>query len=186
MAAAEYDEKLLPLLDDYLKLNQQPKQYYTIHLEGTHENFWRRYPKSFAKFTAEDEPGESDEQKKMQSEYDNAVYYNDYVVDEIIRRFEDKNAIVFYISDHGMDLYDTGDFAGHSSEEKGSYHMIEVPFIVWASPRRAGFLRAPTKSRSKILTSGQESRVLCIVRTVRIILCTRFLMPSVLLHPLMR
>ena len=134
VAAAEYDEKLLPLLDDYLKLNQQPKQYYTIHLEGTHENFRRRYPKSFAKFTAEDEPGESDEQKKMQSEYDNAVYYNDYVVDEIIRRFEDKNAIVFYISDHGMDLYDTGDFAGHSSEEKGSYHMIEVPFIVWASP----------------------------------------------------
>lgn len=133
VAVAEYDEKLLQPLEDYLQANQQPKQYYTIHLEGTHENFWRRYPQSFAKFTADDEPGDNDEQKKLQAEYDNAVYYNDYVVDEIIRRFEDRNAIVFYISDHGMDVYDTGDFAGHTSEEKGSRHMVEVPFIVWAS-----------------------------------------------------
>lgn len=87
--------------------NHQPRQYYTIHLYGTHEIFSSRYTDKFAKFTADDEEGDSKGEKQTKAEYDNAVLYNDYIVNEIIRRFEDKNAIIFYISDHGMDLYDT-------------------------------------------------------------------------------
>jgi heptose-I-phosphate ethanolaminephosphotransferase len=48
---------------------------------------------------------------------------------------ENENAIIFFISDHGMDLYDTGEIAGHTDEKAGSRHMIEVPFIIWASQK---------------------------------------------------
>lgn len=131
---AEYDEKLLPYLDEFLhKNNGYVKQYYTIHLYGTHEAYKSRYPSAFAQFSAEDEEGDDSEQKQTKAEYDNAVLYDDYVVNEIINRFEDKNAIVFFISDHGMDLYDTSANAQHTAEKKRSRHMIEVPFVVWAS-----------------------------------------------------
>ena len=35
----------------------------------------------------------SQRQMQVRAEYDNAVLYNDFVVNEIIKRFEDKNAI---------------------------------------------------------------------------------------------
>lgn len=138
IAPSEYDEKLLQPLDEYIAKNNQAKQYYTIHLFGAHEAFKTRYPSSFAKFDLKEEIGASEEVKKLKAEYDNAVYYDDYVVNEIIKRFEDKNAIVFFISDHGMDLFDTAGFAGHTTEEKGSKHMIEIPFVVWASQQYRG------------------------------------------------
>ncbi len=131
--AAQPDEQLLPYLDEFLQDNHQPRQYYTIHLYGTHEIFSSRYTDKFAKFTADDEEGDSKGEKQTKAEYDNAVLYNDYIVNEIIRRFEDKNAIIFYISDHGMDLYDTSKNAQHTAEEKRSKHMIEIPFVVWTS-----------------------------------------------------
>ncbi|MBR3051472.1 MAG: sulfatase-like hydrolase/transferase, partial [Selenomonadaceae bacterium] len=67
------------------------------------------------------------------AEYDNAVLYNDFIVDEIIRRFENKNAVLIYISDHGEEVYEGRDFAWHSVEEEGNVHMIEIPALIWAS-----------------------------------------------------
>ena len=62
------------------------------------------------------------------------MLYNDFVVDEIIRRFEDKNAIVIYVSDHGEEVYDSMNFFSHN-EGTPSRYMIEVPFIVWTSQK---------------------------------------------------
>lgn len=56
-----------------------------------------------------------------------------YIVDEIIRRFEDKNAIVIYISDHGEEVYDEADFFGHAWSV--TRNMAEIPFIIWTSDK---------------------------------------------------
>lgn len=40
---------------------------------------------------------------------------------------------MIYLSDHGEELYDYREFAGHAYE-KVSPPMCEVPFIVWLSP----------------------------------------------------
>lgn len=127
------DGKLLALLDESLKKEEIGKCFYTVHLMGTHEPFYYKYPKAFDKFTAADEEGGPEKWRKVKAQYDNAVLYNDYVMDEIIRRFTDKEAVVIYISDHGEEVYDGRDFFGHSREDVGNRHMIEVPFIVWGS-----------------------------------------------------
>lgn len=129
-----YDNELLPLLDRSLANNSNAKSFYIVHLTGTHEEFKLRYPKEFAKFTADDEDAPQPKWREVKAEYDNAVLYNDYIIDEIIRRFTDKNAILIYISDHGDDVYDNPDgFMGHSEENKRSPHMIEIPMLVWGS-----------------------------------------------------
>ena len=39
-------------------------------------------------------------------DYDNATYYNDYVINQIISLFEQEEAIVIYLSDHGEECFD--------------------------------------------------------------------------------
>lgn len=128
-----HDGEILPVLDDFLQKSKASKQFYLLHLYGAHTAFHNRYPKNFEKFLPNDEPGKSNEEKKLRAEYDNAVLYGDYVVDEIYKRFENKNAIVFFLSDHGMDLFETGNIASHTFDAKRSRLMIEIPFIIWTS-----------------------------------------------------
>lgn len=129
------DATLLPALDDFL-LRAHEKNFIVIHLYGTHTTYRERYPEEFAKFTANDEDKPTEEGKKLTAEYDNAVLYNDFIVNEIIRRFEDKNAVIIYISDHGEEVFENGrEFSGHSMEENGNRSMIEIPAIIWASQK---------------------------------------------------
>lgn len=129
-----FDGELLPLLDVSLAENTAARSFYVVHLTGTHEKYSERYPAEFARFTAADETGANDNQREVRAAYDNAMLYNDYVVDEIIARFADKNAVVIYLSDHGSDVYDNDrDFMGHSDESLRNPHMIEIPMLVWGS-----------------------------------------------------
>lgn len=128
----EFDEKILPLLDDSLKKNSAAKNFYVLHLLGTHLNYRARYPVEFAIFKANDEPAPEALQREYQADYDNAVLYNDFVVDEIIKRFEDKDAIVIYISDHGENVFDDGVHLGHGPLGKDKY-QYEIPMVIWLS-----------------------------------------------------
>ena len=129
----QVDGVLIPVLDKFLAASNAEKIFYVVHLYGTHEAFRERYPAEFEKFSAQDENKSHEHWKKITAEYDNAVLYNDFIVDEIIRRFENKNAVLIYISDHGEEVYDGRDFFGHSMEEAGNVHMIEIPALIWAS-----------------------------------------------------
>lgn len=129
----EPDEILFPIIDETLK-TPHDKNFYVIHLYGTHAPYRERYPENFAKFTADDEDKPTEQGKKISAEYDNAVFYNDFIVDEIIKRFEDKDALIIYVPDHGQEVFENGsEFAGHSMEESGNRSMIEIPCIIWAS-----------------------------------------------------
>ena len=128
------DGVLLPVVDEFLT-HAREKNFYVIHLYGTHGTYSERYPAEFEKFSARDEDKPEELWRQVTAEYDNAVLYNDFIVDEIIRRFEDKNAVLIYISDHGEEVYEGRDFAWHSVEEEGNVHMIEIPALVWASEK---------------------------------------------------
>ena len=101
---------------------------------GTHNTYKSRYPSNFEVFTAADETNPRKDVRQTCAEYDNAVLYNDFIVDEIIKRVENLDAIVIYISDHGEDVFEERDFADHV-EESLSKSMLEIPFIVWTSPK---------------------------------------------------
>lgn len=134
---AYYDEKILPILDDTLLNNKNNKNFFVMHLMGTHSRYDFRYPavQEFEKFSYKDERGYdgiSNSQREIRAKYDNAVLYNDFIVDEIIKRFEDKNAIVIYVSDHGEEVYDMRAEASHE-EQNVSRFMIEIPMLIWTS-----------------------------------------------------
>ena len=38
-----------------------------------------------------------------------------------------------YFSDHGEEVYDSIDFAGHPANGTFSFNMIEIPFLFWTS-----------------------------------------------------
>lgn len=131
----DFDGILLPAIDEFLA-SAHDKNFYFVHLYGAHQAYSLRYPKDFEKFTAADEDKPTAEGRKVAAEYDNAIFYGDYVLDEIFKRFEDKTALVIYISDHGQEVFEGGrDFAGHASEETGSRSMIEIPMLVWTSEK---------------------------------------------------
>ena len=129
-----YDENVLPCLESILESNNE-KSFYVIHLMGTHGGYKERYPITYNKFSANDEKNEKNKsQKEIISQYDNAVLYNDYVVSEIMKRVEDREAIVIYVSDHADDVYDTGDYAGHD-EVNGTTNMIEIPMVIYETEK---------------------------------------------------
>ena len=128
------DETLLPLLDEAM-VEDTEKNFYVLHIEGSHEVFNIRYPKNFEKFSAQDEDTENETWNVARAEYDNTILYTDFILQEIIKRFSDKNAVLIYISDHGNEVYDGRNFVGHSSEEDRNRHMVEVPMFVWGSQK---------------------------------------------------
>lgn len=128
------DGELFPLLDEALRDASPNRNFYVLHLMGGHGLYYNRYPYAFHKFKADDIRLQIGERyREIVAQYDNAIYYNDYVVSEIIDRFRDKEALVIYVPDHGEAVYDEGgSIAGHL-EENPDRHMIEIPVIFWAS-----------------------------------------------------
>ncbi|PIE83827.1 MAG: hypothetical protein CSA07_05410 [Bacteroidia bacterium] len=107
-----------------------------VHLMGQHSRFNHRYPIGFEQFTAEDVPDKPEHQRATIAEYANAVLYGDYVLGEIIRRYEADDALVIFFSDHAQALYDDSnnpDALTHSDSMPG----LRIPFIAYATPRFA-------------------------------------------------
>ena len=107
---------------------------YVIHLWGHHYLYENRYPKDYSTFSPHDYA--DTKHSSIIAHYDNACVYNDFVIDEIIRQFEDDDAVLVYFSDHGEEVYEMG-FMGHgtSTTTKDIRYQIDVPFIVWASEK---------------------------------------------------
>ena len=135
----DFDGILLPIIDDFISRSQD-KNFYCVHLYGSHQLYQERYPAEFAKFTAADETQFDNQKnlpadaKKISAEYDNSILYTDFILEEIYKRFEDKNALIIYISDHGEEIYENGSgMAGHTPEENGNRSVIEIPLLIWTS-----------------------------------------------------
>lgn len=138
----QYDSITLTALDEILKEDTKGNKLIIIHLIGNHMAYEFRYPYTFNQFNNEDneaihyKPFKNKLAQKTIDRYDNSVLYNDSIVNEVIVSLEkqpDKNSMMIYFSDHGEEVYDYRDFAGHVYE-KVSPTMCEIPFIVWLSP----------------------------------------------------
>ncbi len=113
--------------------------FYALHLMGNHAKYYNRYPSSFARFSQEDMLCRVDSVENLAAtsveenmHYDNSVLYGDFVLSEIIKRFENSDSLVLYFSDHGEEIYDWRNFIGHS-DSKMSRFMVEIPFIIYVS-----------------------------------------------------
>lgn len=106
------------------------------HLMGQHASFGARYPKDYERFSANDYEDLPQNQRDVIASYDNATLYNDFVVNSIIELYNNQDAVVFYLPDHGLDLFDTEpDYFGHAKMTKASQaHGKKIPFMVYVSP----------------------------------------------------
>ena len=137
------------LLDDYDKNQQQHNTDYNLiifHLLGQHVKYNQRFPSDRRHFKAEDyEKKRADlngKQRNVLADYDNAVLYNDSIVDAIISRFEDKEAIIIYMPDHGEECYEGNRgfiCRNHSAaiDYDLAHYEFEIPFWIFCSYKYA-------------------------------------------------
>lgn len=130
------------LLAAYDKLEKENKENNLIifHLKGQHVDYRTRFPRDRAHFTPDDyeRPDLKKKELRILADYDNAILYNDSIVDQIIKRFEDEEAVVVYVPDHGEECYGEGvHFYGrmHSTEitARLAREEFDIPFWIWCS-----------------------------------------------------
>ena len=146
-----FDEGLLSDYDNFLnegKINLKGNNLIIFHLIGQHVSYNTRYPKDRAKWHADDykvlRPDIADDhyRRRMIAAYDNACLYNDSIVTQIVKRFEDKDAIVVYMPDHGEEIFEPGRdiiCRNHSAAVDWplAHYEFEVPFWIWCSRKYA-------------------------------------------------
>lgn len=149
LSAAQFDTRNTQLfrfdaglLNDYDKLKKENKEHNLIilHLKGQHVDYRTRFPRDRAKFTKDDydRPQFTDKERRIMADYDNAILYNDSIMDQILQRFDNENAVVIYVPDHGEECYE-GDvhFYGrmHSTEitARLAREEFDIPFWIWCS-----------------------------------------------------
>ena len=106
----DYDEQLLSDYDSLaaIRNNDTVPRLTIFHLMGQHVDYHKRFPKNRTFFRIEDynRPDLKPKQLKTLVHYDNAVRYNDSIVEQIVKRYENKDAIIIYLADHGEEVYD--------------------------------------------------------------------------------
>ena len=146
-----FDEGLLSDYDNILnegKINLKGNNLIIFHLIGQHVSYNTRYPKDRAKWHADDykelRPDIAGDhyRRRMIAAYDNACLYNDSIVTQIVKRFEDKDAIVVYMPDHGEEIFEPGRdiiCRNHSAAVDWplAHYEFEVPFWIWCSRKYA-------------------------------------------------
>jgi glucan phosphoethanolaminetransferase (alkaline phosphatase superfamily) len=133
-----YDEYLTAPLVKFLG-RREPKQFFVLHMLGSHDSYQRRYPPEFDVFQPSlrslGDPDHHDPRNKLavENSYDNAMRYTDYVLARIIDNLAGQHAVsaLIYSADHGETLFDGKcERSGHGSSGRQEF---PVAAMVWVS-----------------------------------------------------
>ncbi len=97
------------------------KEMYMIHLMGSHDKYTSRYTKDISLFK---------NPINIQEEYDNTIYYTDYIIKQIFNKFKNQKVLIIYASDHGELISENRHGHGFSLPCKDEYI---VPFVIYSS-----------------------------------------------------
>ncbi|MBR3523056.1 MAG: phosphoethanolamine transferase [Prevotella sp.] len=135
-----FDEGLLQDYDALVKPRDEQQvsgsKHLTIfHLMGMHVNYRIRCPNSKKRWGAGDYPNDMDmpeKRRKIMAYYDNAVWYNDSVVNQIVERFKDKEAVIVYVPDHGEEVFGPGarHFFGRMHDARINKRLADEEFLI--------------------------------------------------------
>ncbi|NEN23440.1 sulfatase-like hydrolase/transferase [Cryomorpha ignava] len=127
-----YDSVLFSALEKTLR-EEGDQKFIVLHLLGSHGRYIHRYPSEYKRFSG------STKKEKVIAQYDNSVLYNDFVVDSILKilrtyaEVSNTPTAAIYLSDHGENVYDDADYAGHDYSVILYPSIVEIPYVVWLS-----------------------------------------------------
>ncbi|MDO4920616.1 MAG: phosphoethanolamine transferase [Phascolarctobacterium sp.] len=120
LSTVQYDGALL----NYLKaVDPQKNNFIVLHLMGSHDNYQNRYPPEFAKWG---DPSKNEPPLN----YDNSLYYSDYVLSQIYQYAKDNLNLqaMLYFSDHGTVPN------GRRNPDMNPFAALRIPMFVYLSP----------------------------------------------------
>ena len=175
--SSRYDLGFVRQVATYQKKHGEvPFTFDIIHLVGQHFDYSRRYPHDMAKFTMKNyaDKGKDKDALQVMMHYDNATYYNDIVVDSILHLYEDQEAVVIYVADHGEEVYDDLPVSGrlHQKPTKQTARQeFEVPMWIWCSAKyqdaHGDMLSEMEKYRKRAFISSDISQMLLHLAGIR-------------------
>lgn len=141
-ASFNYDGQLLDDFEQHAQF-MGSKHFMVFHLIGQHMMPESRFPHkaAFMRFRPHDIPARhpwlTPAKRQIVADYDNATYYNDWVIGRLFQRFAHTNTALVYLSDHGEEVYDYRDSFGRVNDEltpQRFRYQYEIPLFIWFSP----------------------------------------------------
>ena len=132
------DIGMLEGLDKYIETRKHKDILIVLHQMGNHgPEYYRRYPKEFARFQPMCMSGELNtcSKEEIDNAYDNAILYTDYFLSnviELLKKYDDQFATaMLYLSDHGESLGEHGIYLHAAPYAIAPKEQTHIPAILW-------------------------------------------------------
>jgi len=134
------DVGMLENLQSYIDQHPKGDIFIVLHQMGNHgPAYYKRYPPAFEKFTPTCHTNQLENctQEEIVNTYDNAILYTDYFLAKVINLLKDNEdhfeAMMFYISDHGESLGESGLYLHGLPTRIAPDSQKHVAMIMWFS-----------------------------------------------------
>jgi len=133
--SAKSDQIILDNLKNQHKNNF--KEMVVIHLMGSHTDYAKRYTHEHTLY---------ENPKNIGQQYDNTIYFTDYILKNIYKYYNRKNQkiLLVYFSDHGEVVSEEKSGHGYNPAYKDEY---EVPFVIISNIKNKRILNLSTKNK---------------------------------------
>lgn len=124
-----YDDAVL----NYLKPLKDQSRLTTIHLLGGRSNIWWRIPEEFYRYnrlSANTDVNLSGDNLDHLAQYYNVVYYQDYLLKQLIAHYQDTPTILIFCSPVGV----YSEWHPYSSDQVTPDTRAQVPMLLYLSP----------------------------------------------------
>lgn len=128
-----YDMGLLAYFDEVLK-NKNKNKLVMLHLNGSHWDYNTRFKNEDALWKPLCNHFSSCSTENLINSYDNTILATDKFINSVIERVKDKNAVIYFTSDHGQ-LLGEGGLRLHAQGRLNIKELGVVPFAVWLSDK---------------------------------------------------
>jgi KDO II ethanolaminephosphotransferase len=130
------DFSLLPYFEKAIKSSKN-SIFITLHTLGSHQNYNDRYDLEHMIFkpVCKTNDYKSCTREELINSYDNTIIYIDDFLYQVINYLKNKNAILFYISDHGESLGENGYYFHGIDAKQAPKEQFNIPFIIWGSKK---------------------------------------------------
>ncbi len=118
MADSSYDQILIDYLDS-TKPKSSVKEFYVLHLLGSHFQYIKRYPENHGLFSIPNNKVEA---------YDNSIQYTDEIFEQVYHRFKNTKTLFIYVADHGQVVEQNK--SGHGFHNPSYSDEYNIPFII--------------------------------------------------------